>query len=78
MHMDYDIRDKTGLSMECFVKHEKGLAAPYNEIRRHRPRPRKNVVFLTPMIIIIEIQATLIVKMIDGESGCASSKLRRG
>ena len=50
MHRDYDIRTKTGLSMECFDKHEKGLAAPYNEIRRHRPRPKKNVVLLMPMI----------------------------
>ena len=71
MHREYDIRTKTGLSMECFDEHEKGLAAPYNEIRRHRPRPRKNVVLLMPRITIIEIQAMLIVKMINEERGGA-------
>ena len=67
-----------GLSMEYSHKHGKILAAPYNEIRRHRPRPRKNVVLLMPRITIIEIQAMLIVKMIDGEMWCASGKLRQG
>ena len=78
MHKGYDILTKTGLSMECFDKQEKGLAAPYNEIRRHRPRPRKNVVFLMPRITIIETQAMLIAEIIDGERWCASGKLRQG
>ena len=78
MHKDYDIRTEIGLSMEYSDKHEKVLAAPYNEIRRHRPRARKNVVFLMPIITIIEIQAILIVKMINGERWYASSKLRQG
>ena len=56
MHKDYDIRTEIGLSMEYSDKHEKVLAAPYNEIRSHRPRPRKKVVSLMLVITIVEIQ----------------------